>query len=57
MMEILFNILKELKTLGAKAIKLELESEYLQEDLCNKISDILKENSLSLALKQAVFHH
>ena len=47
--------LKELKTLGAKAIKLELESEYLQEDLCNKISDILKENSLSLALKTGGF--
>lgn len=45
----------DLKTLKAKALKLELESEYLPEDLCKEISDILKQNSLSLALKLGGF--
>lgn len=47
--------LKNLKDLGAKSIKLELESEYLPENLLYKTSDILKENSLNLALKLGGF--
>jgi len=47
--------LKELKILGAKAVKLELESEYLSETLLKEISNVLKENSMAFALKTGGF--
>ncbi len=53
--KIFIQYLKDLKSLGAKAFKLELESEYIQEPLCREISNIIKENSLLFALKLGGF--
>ncbi len=50
-----FKYIKELRTLGAKAFKLEFESEYLKEAYLSKISEILKQNSINLALKLGGF--
>ncbi len=47
--------IKELKNLGAKAIKLELESEYLPEFFCKDVSNVLKQNSINLILKTGGF--
>ncbi len=47
--------IKNLKAMGAKAFKLELESEYLKESSIQEISEILKQNSLYLALKLCGF--
>lgn len=47
--------IKELKALGARAFKFEFESEYLKEAYISEISEILKQNSVSLALKLGGF--
>ena len=49
------KFIKDLKILGASGMKLEFESEYLPEERCLEISDVLKELSFNLILKLGGF--
>lgn len=49
------KFIQDLKILGASCLKLEFESEYLPEERCLEISNILKEYSFNLVLKLGGF--
>jgi len=49
--EKLLKLIKELKVSGASGMKFEFESEYLPEDMCLKISNVLAQNSFNFILK------
>jgi len=53
--DFIYKSLNRLKNLGAEAFKIEFESGYLPEDECVKLSNVIKESPLKLAVKLGGF--